>query len=103
MLLVLLVGVLPFAVVTASLGREASGVYRRIDSGEWKPALYLRSLFDALPVWVTALLERAGVADFDNLQRQHDGQPVAQGTPVHCHPCGPESGSTRSALSPALG
>jgi predicted PurR-regulated permease PerM len=70
MLLVLVVGVLPFAIVTASLAREASGVYQLIDSGEWNPALYLRGLFDALPAWIAALLERAGVADFDNLQRQ---------------------------------
>jgi predicted PurR-regulated permease PerM len=70
LLLVLVVGVLPFAIVTASLGREASGVYQRIESGDWNPALYLRGLFDALPAWVAALLERAGVADFDNLQRQ---------------------------------
>lgn len=79
MLLVLVVGVLPFAVVTASLGREASGVYKRIDSGEWKPAIYLRGLFDALPAWVTGLLERAGVADFDNLQRQMTAA-LAQGS-----------------------
>jgi predicted PurR-regulated permease PerM len=56
--------------VTASLAREASLVYQHIQSGEWNPALYLRGLFDALPAWVTALLQRAGVADFDNLQRQ---------------------------------
>jgi predicted PurR-regulated permease PerM len=70
MLLVLLVGVLPFALVTASLGREASVVYQRIESGDWNPALYLRGLFEALPDGVASLLERAGVADFDNLQRQ---------------------------------
>ena len=70
MLLVLVAVVLPFALVTASLGREASVVYQRIESGDWNPALYLRGLFDALPTWATALLERAGVAGFDNLQRQ---------------------------------
>jgi predicted PurR-regulated permease PerM len=70
MLLVLLVAVLPFAVVTATLAREASVVYQHIDSGEWNPALYLRGLFDALPTWVTSLLARAGVANFDMLQRQ---------------------------------
>ena len=70
MLLVLVVGVLPFALVTASLGRQASVAYQRIESGDWNPALYLRGLFDRLPAWVTALLEHAGVADFDNLQRQ---------------------------------
>jgi predicted PurR-regulated permease PerM len=70
MLLVLLVGVLPFALVTASLTREASVVYQLIDSGAWNPALYLRGLFDALPAWMAALLVRAGVADFDHLQGQ---------------------------------
>jgi predicted PurR-regulated permease PerM len=70
MLLVLVAGVLPFALVTASLARETALVYQHIETGEWNPAIYLRSLFDALPPWATALLERAGVADFDNLQRQ---------------------------------
>ena len=70
MLLVLVGGVLPFALVTAALAREASVVYQRIDSGEWNPAHYLRGLFDALPAWIAALLKRAGVADFDHLQRQ---------------------------------
>lgn len=70
MLLVLLVGVLPFALVTASLGREAAFVYQHIASGAWNPALYLRGLFYALPSWASALLERAGVPDFDSLQRQ---------------------------------
>ena len=55
MLLVLVVGVVPFALMTASLAREASAVYQHIESGEWNPALYLRGLFDALPAWVRAL------------------------------------------------
>jgi predicted PurR-regulated permease PerM len=70
MLLVLVVCVLPFALVTASLARQASVVYQLIDSGAWNPALYLRGLFDALPAWMAALLVRAGVADFDHLQSQ---------------------------------
>jgi predicted PurR-regulated permease PerM len=70
MLIVLVVGVLPFALVSASLGREASLVYQRVESGEWNPASYLRGLFDALPAWLIAFLESAGVGDFDNLQRQ---------------------------------
>jgi predicted PurR-regulated permease PerM len=70
LLLVLLLGVLPFALITTSLAQEASFVYQRIDSGQWNPALYLRDLFDALPQWAKALLTRGGVADFDVLQRQ---------------------------------
>jgi predicted PurR-regulated permease PerM len=70
MLLVMLVGVLPFAMLTASLAREASVVYAHISSGDWNPAVYLRGLFDALPTWVGTLLEHAGVVDFDHLQLQ---------------------------------
>lgn len=70
MLFVLVVGVLPFALVTASMGREATIVYQHIVSGEWNPALYVRGLFNALPAWVTTLLQHAGVPDFDDLQRQ---------------------------------
>jgi predicted PurR-regulated permease PerM len=70
MLIVLVVCVLPFAVVTASLAREASVIYQHIDSGEWNPAQYLRSIFDALPAWLTGLLKHLGVSNFENLQRQ---------------------------------
>lgn len=70
MLLVLLVGVLPVAVVIAALGREASLVYQRIGTGEWNPGRYLRGLFDALPPSVNTWLQRVGVPDFDDLQRQ---------------------------------
>jgi predicted PurR-regulated permease PerM len=81
MLLVLVVGVLPFALMTASLANEASIVYRHIDSGDWHPALYLRGVFEALPAWVTSLLQRAGVADFDQLQRQLTAA-LAQGSRI---------------------
>ena len=70
LLVVLLAVVLPFAVVTASLAREAAGVYQHINSGEWHPAAYLRSIFDALPTWVTGLLDRFGFDNFDALQEQ---------------------------------
>jgi predicted PurR-regulated permease PerM len=70
MLLVLLAGVLPFALMTVSLARETSVVYQHIDSGDWSPALYLRGLFDALPTWMTSILRSFGVVNFDVLQRQ---------------------------------
>ena len=70
LLVVLVVVVLPFALVTASMAREAAGVYKHIDSGDWKPAQYLRGAFDALPTEVTALLDRFGFNNFDDLQVQ---------------------------------
>jgi len=79
MLLVFLVGVLPFALVTAALGRDASVVYRRIESGDLNLPLLLRGLFDALPAWAARLLARVGLANFDNVQR-HLTAALAQGS-----------------------
>jgi len=62
--------VLPTVLVAASLAREASQLYARIDSGELKPALWLRGLFNALPDWFTDLLARVGLGNFDLIQRK---------------------------------
>lgn len=70
LLIALLIVVLPFALVTASVAREASLVYERIQSGEWNPTRYFNGVFLALPDWVLALLERFGLADFGALQRR---------------------------------
>lgn len=70
LLAVLLMVVLPFALVTASLAREAALVYQHIQSGEWNPAQYLRDVFDALPAWMGDLLGDFGFSDFDALQRR---------------------------------
>lgn len=68
MLVVLLVVVVPFAILSALLAREASGVYQRLQSGQWQPTSYLRGLFDALPGSVTVWLDRLGWGDFDAAQ-----------------------------------
>lgn len=70
LLIVIVIVILPFAVVTASLAREAMQVYQRLQSGEWSPAVYFHGVFDALPAPVMALLDRFGLADFDALQRR---------------------------------
>ena len=70
LLIVLVIVVLPFALVTAALAREATLVYQRMQSGEVNPALYFRGVFDALPDWMTALLARFGLVDFEALQRR---------------------------------
>jgi len=61
--------VLPFVLLTATLAHEAAGLYARIQSGETSPTPYLRGVFDALPRWAATLLEHFGLADFDTLQR----------------------------------
>ena len=79
LLLVLVIVILPFALVTGALAREAALVFQRLQSGELKPALYLQGMFDALPQWITALLSRFGLIDFDSVQ-QRLADALAQGS-----------------------
>ncbi len=68
--IVLVIVVLPLAAITASLAREAAAVYLRLQSGELNPTLFFHGAFDALPGWMTTLLDHFGLIDFDTLQRR---------------------------------
>jgi len=70
LLFVLLIVVLPLVLVAASLVREATLVYQRLQSGDLHPAQYFHGLFDALPDWVTVLLDRFGLVSFSSLQNR---------------------------------
>jgi len=63
-----LIVVLPAVLVSAALVREARQVFELVESGELQPAQWLRGVFDALPTWITSLLGRFGLADFDTVQ-----------------------------------
>jgi predicted PurR-regulated permease PerM len=56
--------ILPLAMVAASLIREASGLYAKMQSGEINFAGYVQQVFDALPGWIKGWLERFNLADF---------------------------------------
>jgi len=70
LLIVLVIVILPVALLTASLAREAILVYQGLQSGELNPESYLQGVFTALPSWITVLLDRFGLVDFTALQRQ---------------------------------
>ncbi len=70
LLVALVIVIVPLVLLTASLAREAALVYQRLQSGELQLARYFHGLFDGLPRWVTALLERFGLGDFDTLQQR---------------------------------
>ncbi|MHB8948884.1 MAG: AI-2E family transporter, partial [Rhodoferax sp.] len=70
MLLILLLLILPLALLTAALAREAALVYQQLQSGEMNPSVYFQGVFDALPDWLTALLDRFGLVNFGALQRR---------------------------------
>jgi predicted PurR-regulated permease PerM len=79
LLIVMVVVILPLALIAAALSREGATLYARLQSGEWNPALYFRGVFDALPSWITSLLDRFGLIDFDTLQ-QHISAAFAKGS-----------------------
>lgn len=79
LLAVVLVGVLPFALLTAALASEAAQVYQRLESGELDPTPGLRAAFDALPDGLRSLLAHLGLADFDQSQRRLSAA-LAQGS-----------------------
>lgn len=76
---VLLVVILPLALITAALAREAALLYTHLQSGETDPARYFRGVFDALPEWVTRVLDRFGLIDFSTLQKRLSAA-MAQGS-----------------------
>jgi predicted PurR-regulated permease PerM len=79
LVIILLIVILPLVLVALALAGEAASVYQRIQTGTLDPARYFHSLFDALPNWVTALLDRFGLGNFDRLQRKLTAM-LAQGT-----------------------
>jgi predicted PurR-regulated permease PerM len=70
MLVVVLIVIIPATLVMVALAQETAGVYARLQSGELNPALYFRHIFNGLPGWVTAVLDRLGLVNFNTLQRR---------------------------------
>ena len=68
MALVVVIVIIPLALIAAALARDTAGFYQRLQSGEINAARYFQRVFDALPAWITALLDRFGLGDFELLQ-----------------------------------
>ena len=79
MAVVLVVLILPFALLTAALAQELASFYQLVQSGEVNPTRYFRGVFNALPDWLGALLDRFGLANFSALQRRISAA-LAQGS-----------------------
>ena len=59
--IILVLVIIPLALIGVLLMQEASAVYQRVQSGELSFASYFQQVFNALPSWVTGLLERFGM------------------------------------------
>ncbi len=78
--------ILPATLIAAALVQEASGLYERFRSGEFNFARNFQQVLDALPAWVTNLLDRFGLTDLATVQEKL-ADVLMRGQPVPCHPC----------------
>jgi predicted PurR-regulated permease PerM len=67
-LLITAMVILPLAMVTASLVREASALYAKVQSGEVNFGSYVQQVFNALPGWIRGLVERVDLTDLTALR-----------------------------------
>lgn len=67
-LLVIIIVILPLILISASLTQQASGLYRRVQSGELDLVLYLQHVLDALPGWAREILNYFGLNDLDAMR-----------------------------------
>ncbi|WFU15863.1 AI-2E family transporter [Bradyrhizobium sp. CB3481] len=67
-LLVIAMVILPLAIVATSLVQEATGLFGKIQSGEYDLAGYIQRVFDALPAWAVGWLERLNLTNFAGLR-----------------------------------
>ena len=65
---ILVMVILPVALVSISLVREAAGLYHRIKSGQLDVGSYFAHFIAAMPTWVTELLAWLGVDDLATVQ-----------------------------------
>jgi predicted PurR-regulated permease PerM len=70
---IVVIVILPVTLITASLLEEASGVFRKIQSGDLNLGLYFQRIFEAAPAWATRLLDRFGLTDLAAVQERLSG------------------------------
>ena len=68
--LLIIVGmvILPLGLIGASLARETTGLFTRVQSGEFDFAGHIQRVLDALPHWLTDLLNHFELTDLSSLR-----------------------------------
>ena len=68
LLIVVTLVILPLSLTATSLVQEATSLYDRIQSGELNLGKVFQELRDALPAWITNLLDRSGLTNLGAVQ-----------------------------------
>ena len=66
--IVLVLVILPVGFISALLAQEAASVYQRVQSGDLSFSRYFQQVYDALPLWVTGMLDRSGLNNLGLIQ-----------------------------------
>jgi predicted PurR-regulated permease PerM len=67
-LVIVTIVLLPLTLTAISVVQEATSLYKKIEAGEVDFGRFLSQLLDALPTWVTDLLNRMEISDIGDLQ-----------------------------------
>ncbi len=70
LVLVLVVVILPLAWIGAMITQEAASLYARIQEGEVRPGTWFRAMLDAVPPWITSLLDRFNLTSVADVQER---------------------------------
>ena len=68
--LVVMIVILPLTLIAASLTQQAAAVFAKVQSGDLDFVKLFQQILDALPHWVTGLLDRFGVASLGGMQEK---------------------------------
>ena len=71
--IIVMLVILPLTLLGISLAQEASGVYKRIQTGELDLVRLFQQVLDALPAWATDLLDRFGLVSLAAMQERVSG------------------------------
>ncbi|MDB5867751.1 MAG: hypothetical protein JWP96_83 [Polaromonas sp.] len=71
--IILVLVILPVGLISALLVQEGTGVYQRVQSGELSFGRYFQQIYNALPSWITGLLERVGLNNLGLIQERVSG------------------------------
>jgi predicted PurR-regulated permease PerM len=69
-LIILVLVILPLTLIAALLVQEGASVYERIQSGELNFGRYFQQVLDAMPAWVSNLLDRFGLSNLRLVQER---------------------------------
>ena len=68
--IILVLVILPVGLISGLLAQEAANVYQRIQSGELSLTRYFQQIQEALPAWVTGMLDRSGLGNLGLIQER---------------------------------